>query len=504
MTDSGPVPHVEFHSVTKRYGATVAVDQANLAVMRGHVHALVGENGAGKSTLGNMVAGVTSADEGEIRVLGQAVHFGSPRDALHHGITTIAQELSLVPSRSVIENVFLGMEDAVAGVVRGRALRRRFADLVRQTGIEMDPDTRVRALTVAGQQKVEILRAIARRSDLVIMDEPTARLSSADAASLRSLIRSLVAGGTTVLLISHFLEEVLEVSDTVTVMRDGRIVRTAPTASETKDTLIEAMIGRSLESAFPHKRPAPPDSPVVLRVEGLTREPHVEDVSFIVRAGEIVVLAGLVGAGRTEVARAIFGADPHSSGRIEVGGEQIRARSPRDAIRHGVAMIPESRKEQGLILDRAVRENVSLPHLAEYSTLGVVARSRERAGVAASVRSVGVRLASIEQRVRALSGGNQQKALFARWLMGQPPLLIADEPTRGIDVGSKRNIYDLLVDLAASGAGVLVISSELEEVLGLAHRILVMREGRITGELDGWSATEADVMALAFQARKEG
>jgi ABC-type sugar transport system ATPase subunit len=367
----------------------------------------------------------------------------------------------------------------------------------------MAPDTPVRSLTVAGQQKVEILRAIARRSDLVIMDEPTARLPSSDAAGLRRLIRSLVAGGTTVLLISHFLEEVLEISDTVTVMRDGRIVRTSPTASETKDTLIEGMIGRSLESAFPPKRPVPSDAPVVLRVEGLTREPHVEDVSFTVRAGEVVVLAGLVGAGRTEVARAIFGADAHASGRIEVCGEQIHARSPRDAIRHGIAMIPESRKEQGLILDRAVRENVSLPYLGDYSTAGVVAQSRERAGVAESIRTVGVRLASLEQRVRALSGGNQQKVLFARWLLSRRPLLIADEPTRGIDVGSKRNVYDLLVELAASGAGVLVISSELEEVLGLAHRILVMRDGRIVGELDGWSASEADVMALAFQARKE-
>ena len=500
---TGPVAHVEFHDVTKRYGATVAVDQANLAVMRGHVHALVSENGAGKSTLGKTIAGVVAPDHGEIRVAGRPIHFGSPRDALHHGIATIAQELSLVPPRSVLENVFLGMEDSVAGVVRGGPLRKRYDDLVRQTGIEVPADAQVRSLTVAGQQKVEVLRAVARRSELVIMDEPTARLSSSDAAGLRSLIRSLAAGGTTVLLISHFLEEVLDVSDTVTVMRDGKIVRTAPTASETKDSLIEAMIGRSLVSAFPAKHPAAADAPVVLRVQGLTREPHVEDVTFDVRAGEIVVLAGLVGAGRTEVARAVFGADPHTSGRIELNGEQLKARSPREAIDKGVAMIPESRKEQGLILDRAIRENVSLPHLSAFSMAGVVVPARERSGVVESIRRVGVRLASIEQRVRSLSGGNQQKVLFARWLLSPPPLLIADEPTRGIDVGSKRNIYDLLVDLAAGGAAVLVISSELEEVLGLAHRILVMRDGRIAGELDGWTATEADVMALAFQARKE-
>jgi simple sugar transport system ATP-binding protein/ribose transport system ATP-binding protein len=501
MTD--PIPHVEFHGVTKRYGATVAVAHADLTVLRGHVHALVGENGAGKSTLGKIVAGIVTPDEGQVSVSGQAVHFGSPRDALHHGITTIAQELSLVPSRSIIENVYLGIEDSVGGVVRTGALAARYRELVRQTGIDMPADAKVRSLTVAGQQKVEILRAVARRSELIIMDEPTARLSSSDAAGLRRLIRSLAAGGTTVVLISHFLEEVLEVADTVTVMRDGRIVRTAPTAAETKDSLIEAMIGRSLAAAFPAKQLVPDDAPVRLRVRGLTREPYFRDISFDVRAGEIVVLAGLIGAGRSEMARGLFGAELHTSGHVELDGKQIHASAPRDAMRHGIAMIPESRKEQGLILDRAVAENVSLPHLKRFSRAGVISPSRERAGVTESIRNVGVRLASISQRARSLSGGNQQKVLFARWLLTKPRLLIADEPTRGIDVGSKRNIYDLLVDLAASGAGVLVISSELEEVLGLAHRIVIMREGHVAGELDGRTATEADVMALAFRARKE-
>jgi rhamnose transport system ATP-binding protein len=500
---AGPVPHVEFEQVTKRYGATRAVAEANLAVMRGHVHALVGENGAGKSTLGKLLAGVVTPDEGEIRVEGRAVHFGSPRDALRHGITTIAQELSLVPPRSVIENVFLGIEHSRAGVVRGPSLRRRYDELVAQTGIDVAPNVPVRSLTVAGQQKVEILRAVARRSELVIMDEPTARLSSSDAASLRQLIRALAAGGTTIILISHFLEEVLEVADTVTVMRDGRIVRTAPTSAETKDSLIEAMIGRSLASAFPAKQRVAADAPVILSVRGLAREPVFRDIDFDIRAGEIVVMAGLIGAGRSEVARGLFGAEPHTSGHVELNGRQIHASAPRHAMRHGIAMIPESRKEQGLILDRAVRENVSLAHLGRFSRGGVISPKLERDGVTASVSSVGVRLASISQRVRALSGGNQQKVLFARWLLANPKLLIADEPTRGIDVGSKRNIYDLLVQLAAAGSPVLVISSELEEVLGLAHRILVMRDGRIAGELDGWTATEADVMALAFQARKE-
>jgi len=492
------VPHVELLGVTKRYGATVAVNDATIAFARGSVHALVGENGAGKSTLGKIIAGVVQPDAGELRVAGQVVRFGSPRVAIEHGITTIAQELSLVPARSVVENVYLGIEDHALGVVKARSLERRFAELTEHTGIVVPGHVRARELTAADQQKVEILRALARGSEFIIMDEPTARLSSVETAGLHRTMRELAARGTTIIFISHFLDEVLEVSDVVTVMRDGHIIRTAPTAQETHATLIEGMIGRSLDGAFPPKVRADLDAPEVLRVEGLTRHGVFEDITFTMRAGEIVVLAGLVGSGRTEVVRAIFGADPVSRGTVSVQGKPARFGSPGESMASGVAMIPESRKEQGLMLGRSARENVSLPHLARFSRGGVVSLGPEKRRVREMMETVGVRGIGPEARVRSASGGNQQKVMFARWLLADPPVLIADEPTRGVDVGSKRTIYDLLAAQAAAGMGVLIVSSEMEEVLGLAHRILVMRNGRLVADIDGETATEEIVVALAF------
>lgn len=493
-------PHVQLERITKRFGATVAVDAVDIAFQRGSVHALVGENGAGKSTLGRIVAGVFPPDAGELRLAGRPMDFRSPRHALQHGITMIAQELSLVPARSAIENIFLGIEDDTFGVVLDRSLRRRFDDLVERSEIRVPPDVPVRNLPVADQQKVEILRALARRAELVIMDEPTARLSSSETEHLRQIVKSLATAGTTVIFISHFLEEVLEIADVVTIMRDGRIVRSGPVADETRASLIEGMIGRSLESTFPPKRRPPLDSPDVLRVEGLARDGVFADITFAVRAGEIVAMAGLVGSGRSEVARAIFGADRLTAGTVAVRGRPLRINSPRDAIAGGLAMIPESRKEEGLFLGRSIRENVSLPHLDRFSSAGVIRPMSERRRTAEMVRDVGVRGASLDATARSVSGGNQQKMLFARWLLAEPSMLIADEPTRGVDVGSKRNIYDLLARLASEGMGVLVISSELEEVLGLAHRILVMRNGKLVAELDGDTATEQDIMAAAFGA----
>ena len=493
-----PQPFVELVGVTKRFGATVALDAVDVAVTTGTVHAIIGENGAGKSTLGKIVAGVLQADAGTLKVGGQAVRFGSPRDALGHGITTIAQELSLVPARSVVENVYLGIEPARLGVVDRRSLRLRLDELMEREDIHVPPTALVRELSPHEQQKVEILRALARESRLIIMDEPTARLSADETQSLRQTVRSLAGDGHTIVFVSHFLEEVLEVADAITIMRDGHIIRTSACASETYESCIEGMIGRTLESAFPPKRTLPPEAPAVLKVEGLTRAGVFEDISFGVRAGEIVVMAGLVGSGRTEVARAIFGADPIDSGRIELEGKPVEFSAPGEAISSGVAMIPESRKDQGLVLGRSVRENVSLPHLRRFSTAGILKGRPERKRVAEMLERAGVQGIGLEANARNASGGNQQKMLFARWLLSDPPLLIADEPTRGVDVGSKRNIYDLLAELAAEGMAVLVVSSETEEVLGLADRILVMRDGRLLAELDGHTATEEELVALAF------
>jgi simple sugar transport system ATP-binding protein/ribose transport system ATP-binding protein len=495
--------HLELSGITKRFGGTLALADVDLTISRGSVHSIIGENGAGKSTLGKIIAGVYAADSGEIRIAGQPVQLRSPRQALDHGLTIVAQELALVPARTVIENVFLGQEDHSGPVVRRRALRHRFAELIESTGIEVPGQAVVGSLPVAQQQKVEVLRALARDAELIVMDEPSARLTAAETEVLDGIVRRLAAAGTTVVFVSHFLDEVLSISDFVTVLRDGRIIRTLPAAEATRSGLITDMIGRPLEAGFPPRTPPAAEAPPVLRVRDLTRHGVFEKVSFDVRAGEIVVLAGLVGAGRSEVARTIYGADKADHGSVELDGRPLRVRSPAGAVRAGVAMIPESRKEQGLQPTRSVRDNITLPHLAQLSHWGIVRTKLEAAQADEISAAVGVKTASPHSRVSALSGGNQQKVLFARSLFRTPRLLIADEPTRGVDVGAKRSIYDLIAKLALDGLAVLIISSELEEVLGLAHRALVLRNGELAAELSGEQLTGRNVIHAAFGAATE-
>jgi ABC-type sugar transport system ATPase subunit len=332
------------------------------------------------------------------------------------------------------------------------------------------------------------------------MDEPTASLTADETARLLDIVRRLASSGTAIVLVSHFLDEVLAVSDDVTVMRDGQLVRTSPASEETTESLVAGMIGRRLELAFPERPVLPPDAPVVLRAEGLQRRGAIENVSFDIRAGEIVGLAGLVGSGRTEIARALFGADRLDAGRILIDGQPVSIRNPRDAAASGIAMLPESRKEQGLFMDLAVRENATAAILPSLSPGGIVNTARERTAAQQAVTDLDVRTRSIEAPVINLSGGNQQKVLFAKWLLLQPRILLADEPTRGVDVGAKRQIYELLVRLASEGMGVLLISSEIEEVLGLSHRVLVLRTGRIVAEFSGGEATKDAVMSAAFQS----
>jgi ABC-type sugar transport system ATPase subunit len=493
--------HVELRGVGKSFGGVRALDGVDLAIERGTIHGLVGENGAGKSTLGKIVAGVHRPDVGELRVNGHRADYRSPRGALDDGITMIAQEPTLVPHRSVLENVFLGFEHAPAGIVDGRRLRRRFADLVEEAELALPPNVLARTLRVADQQKVEVLRAIARKATLVVMDEPTSALTADESARLFEVVRRLRERGTTIVYISHFLEEVLGLADTVTVLRDGRLVRTAPAAEETPDRLVSAMLGRTMDLTFPERAELPADAPVVLSVRGLSREGVIDDVSFEIRAGEILGLAGLIGSGRSEVARAIFGADRRTGGTIEVEGKPARLRSPREAVREGVVMLPEDRKSQGLLMLRSVSDNMTLPHLGDVSRYGVLADLRERSAVSALMRRVDVRAAGARARVLTLSGGNQQKVLFAKWLFRRPRVFIADEPTRGVDVGAKRAIYGLIRSLAEEGMAVLLISSEHEEVLGLAHRILVMRAGRIVAELQGDEMNEEALLRAAFAAK---
>src|SRR6516165_1906715 len=510
--------HVELADISKSFGGVRALDEISLKIGQGSIHALVGENGAGKSTLGKILAGVITPDRGQLLIDGEPATFHSPREAITCGIVLIAQELSIAPALSVAENVFLGTEPRRAGFVARRALRRRYDELAATAGFELSGDLPGRGLRTADQQKVEILRALCRDARLIVMDEPTAALSRPDTQRLHQVIRRLAAGGTTVVLVSHFLGEVAELADQVTILRDGRLVRTAPAAGETEETMLSSMLGRSVGTTFPAKRPVRSDAPVVLEARGLSAH-GVRDVTLDVRAGEIVGLAGLVGSGRTELARALCRAQRVTAGTVTTAGEPLTARrpggrrvlgsqwparGPHAALRAGLAMIPESRKEQGLLLGRPITENVSLASLARLSELGLVRRRAERQAVTSALGQVGVRVPGLGVPVSTLSGGNQQKALFARILLREPRVLVADEPTRGVDVGAKRAIYELLTSLAAEGLGVLLISSDAEEILGLAHRVLVMRAGRIAAEFGGRAMTEAAILGAAFGAPERG
>ena len=508
--------HVELADISKSFGGVRALDEVSLKVTRGSIHALVGENGAGKSTLGKIISGVLTPDRGQLLIETEPVTFHSPREAITRGIVLIAQELSVVPALSVAENVFLGTEPQKAGFVARRALRKKYAELAATAGFELAGDLRGRSLKTADQQKVEILRALSRNAELIVMDEPTAALSRPDAERLHEVIRRLAEGGTTVVLVSHFLREVAELADEVTILRDGRLVRTAPAAQETVETMLSAMLGRSLGTAFPARRPVMPEAKVVLEARNLSA-PGVHNVSIKVKAGEIVGLAGLVGSGRTELARALCQAQRITAGTVATQSDQLadagplrrwprpgRRSTPRTALRKGLAMIPESRKEQGLLLGRPIVENVSLASLGRLSELGLVRRTKERQAVTNVLGQVGVKVPTQQAPVATLSGGNQQKALFARMLLAAPRVLVADEPTRGVDVGAKRAIYDLLTELAAEGLGILFISEDTEEILGLAHRVLVMRGGEIKAELTGDAMTEAAILAAAFGAPELG
>ena len=495
---SSTTPHVELVDVGKRFSGVQALQGITLSIERGTVHGLVGENGAGKSTLGRIIAGAHAPDAGPMTVDGKEVRYHAPRDALADGVTMIAQELTLVPQRSVVENVFLGNEASRFGVVVGQPMRERYDELCERAGFDLPADDPVGTLRIADQQKVEILRALARDARLVVMDEPTAALTSDESERLLEIVRGLRTAGTTIVFVSHFLPEVLSIADTVTVLRDGRLIHTKPAESETPASVVTAMLGRPMEMTFPDKVYPPADAQTVLTVRNLTRRPTFEDISFEVRAGEIVGLAGLIGSGRTEVARAIFGADRFESGEVGLGGKVLKVRSPRGAIRAGIAMLPESRKDQGLHMRSSIIQNVSLAHLDEVSRTSLILPRKERRRVEELAKRVDVRASRLGAWVSTLSGGNQQKVLFAKWLFQAPRALLADEPTRGVDVGAKRAIYELIQTLAADGLAVLLISSELEEVLGLAHRIIVIRSGRLVAEFDGRTATENEVLHAAF------
>jgi len=487
---------LQLESVTKRYPGVTALDAVDVAVEAGTVHALIGENGAGKSTLLKVLAGATAPDAGVLLIDGERVDMGTPRDALRRGITVIYQELTLVPQLGADANILLGMEPARAGVVDRRAVRERAEDAMRALGLDVDARRPVSRLAVAQQQLVELARALVRDARVIALDEPTATLTPHEVDHLFEQIARLKAAGVGIIFVSHRLDEVRRIADTVTVLRDGQRAWSGRATEKTDDELIRAMVGRSVEY---ERQPSgrTPGAELGLEVRGLTRAPAFRDISFAVHPGEILGLAGLVGAGRTEVARAIAGADRFHEGELRLEGRRYGPRSPRDAIRAGVVYFPEDRKRHGLVLGMLVRENVTLPVLPRVSRLGVVRRHEEARLAQEAVNGVDLRPPQIERDVRTLSGGNQQKVALAKGLLTEAKVLIFDEPTRGVDVGAKVELHRQIRALADAGKAVLVISSELPEILALADRVLVLREGHAAGALSGSDMSAERIMSLA-------
>ncbi|MET3805270.1 ABC-type sugar transport system ATPase subunit [Nakamurella sp. UYEF19] len=492
-------PLILMRGIVKNYPGVKALRGVDLRVDPGQVMALVGENGAGKSTLLKVLAGAATAEAGIIEIDGTAMNIRSPRDSQAAGIAVIYQELMLAEHLSISENVFAGREPTRPGRgVNFHAMHDATAKLLAELKIDARPTDQVGRLNVARRQMVEIAKALSMNARLIVMDEPTSSLTEDEVETLLDLVRRLRARGVSIVYVSHRMREIFAVADAITIMRDGALVGVRQVSEVTPGEVVKMMVGRDLVDMY-GQRPAVPTTPAapVLEVEGLNAGPRVRDVSFQVAAGEILGMAGLVGAGRTETAMAVFGMGRTTSGTVRVDGKQLRLRNPREAMAAGIAYVPEDRKREGLFLGLPIRTNITSACLGDLCRLGVVGRGRDRKLAVRMAGDLRVKAPSVETTVGTLSGGNQQKAVLARWLAMRPKVLLLDEPTRGVDVGAKAEIYRLVREIAATGVAVVMISSELPEVLGLADRVLVMCEGRLVGELDGRLADEEQVMALA-------
>jgi rhamnose transport system ATP-binding protein len=491
------VPVLELRRIRKTFAGLVALHDAALTLHAGAVHALVGENGAGKSTLIKVLAGVYPPDDGQILLDGQPVHFSNPAQARDAGVAVIYQEPTLFPDLSVAENIYMGRHpiDARLRRVQWGALYRDVARLLEQVGLDLDPRERVRGLSMADQQLVEVAKALSLQARVLVMDEPTAALTPGEVSRLFAIVRRLRDQNVAVVFIGHRPEEIFAIADQITVLRDGMYVGTYQAQEIDPERVIALMVGRPLDALYAKQAAAP--GKTVLRVEGLRREGVFTGISFEVHAGEIVGLAGLVGAGRTEVARAIFGIDRLDGGQIWLDGRPVQFDSPRAAVRAGLSYVPEDRQTHGLILPLPIAHNVTLPLLREMAWGGFLRPARERRLAAEYGRRLRLRARSVRQPARDLSGGNQQKVVLAKWLATRPKALILDEPTRGIDVGAKAEVHRLMGELAASGLAILMISSELPEILAMSDRILTMREGRLVAQFDRAEATQERIMAAA-------
>ncbi len=497
--DPPPTPLLALSGVSKSFGSVRALRDVSLRLYPGEAHALAGENGAGKSTLTKIMAGVYRPDSGHVLLDGAPVTFAGPADARDAGVAVIYQEPTLFPDLTVAENIFMGRQPRAPGrrlrTIDRRAMNEAAEALFRRLGVVMEPTAPARGLSIADQQMVEIAKALSLNARVLVMDEPTAALTSSEVARLFAVARALRDQGAAVLFISHRLEEIFELCQRVTTLRDGQFVASDLVADLTPDDLIRRMVGRHLDNLFPKTEAAIGEA--ALSVARLTREGVFTDVSFEVRRGEIVALAGLIGAGRTEVARAIFGIDRWDAGRVSVAGAPLPPASPTAAMAAGVALVPEDRRAQGLVMEMSVERNIGLTQLPALSRFGLISRRRERDRATDWALRLRLKYARLSDAVTMLSGGNQQKVVLAKWLATRPKVLIVDEPTRGIDVGTKAEVHRLLSELAGQGVAVLMISSELPEVLGMADRVLVMREGRLVAEIARADATEESVMAAA-------
>jgi rhamnose transport system ATP-binding protein len=486
-------PLLELKHISKTFPGVQALDDVQFDICAGEVHALLGENGAGKSTLIKIASGVYQADAGEILVSGEPVHFHNPNDAQRHGIATIYQELLLYPELTVAENIFMGHAPRNGlGAIRWGAMREKADEILASLNIhDLDVTRKVGTLTVGNRQRVEIAKALSLNARILIMDEPTASLTEADVERLFSIMKLLKERGVGIIYISHRLPEVFEMGDRVTVLRDGKYILTKPVAETNEAELISRMVGRTIENLYPKIDTSV--GKVVLEVRSLNRKPLTHDVSIQLREGEIVGMAGLVGSGRSETAQVIFGITPAQSGTMQINGKTVKIKSPGEAMRHGIAYLPEDRGTQGLIRPMDVRENTSLTVLRLLSRATFINRPKETRLALDTIEKLNIRTYGPQQIVGKLSGGNQQKVVVGKWLATIPQVLIMDEPTRGIDVGAKAEIHRLMSELAQRGMAILMISSELPEVLGMSDRILVMREGRIVAEFSREEATQENI-----------
>jgi len=488
---------VQMKDITKRFGGVRALTDVSLNVEKAEIHALIGENGAGKSTLMKILAGAYQKDEGQIFIGGKEAKITSPKDVINLGVSVIYQEFMLAPDLTVAENIFIDKLADSSMFINWKTLKRRAKEELIKLGFDdIDPEEKVGSLSVAYQQIVEICKCLARESKVLVFDEPTAVLTFSETQKLLSIIRNLKKNGVSIIYISHRLEELLEISDHITVLKDGKYVDTVVTSSINKEELVSLMVGREITQLFPERKAK--IGKEILKVENLSAGNLVKDVSFSVKSGEVVGFSGLVGSGRTEAMRAIFGADKRKSGTVIYFGEEVNFKNPKEAINKGFGLLPEDRKKQGLLLEQSIRMNTTLASMFKIKKLGVINHKKEKEYVKELLASIATKYGSMEDNVNSLSGGNQQKIALAKWLSADCKCLVFDEPTRGVDVGAKTEIYKIINELASEGVGVIVISSEMSEIIGMCDRAIVMRQGAIAGEVDKSELTENNLIKLAM------